>query len=621
MARTAVPDTSPETVAFVERMARVTALEGFPYIGGRIFGLLLVADRELCLDEIAVRLQASKGSVSSDARRLEQRGLLECVRRPGDRRDYYRVADDLFASTMEMRLGRWKAFQGAVREGRVCLRGRSGTVRRRFDELEAAFTALTAAATGALEAWRKRRTARRPASGRDSVRRRVRAAVRVAGSLLLVAAASGRRSLVAQQPTTGADPLSLTLGDAARLAARQSAPADEARARAEAAGERVRLARADLLPVVSGSAFDGQHTSNSAAFGISLPGFDPNGQIIGPVRTPDARLAGAVTLFDLAALRRLGSAGAGARAARSDAAAVAEDAAARAAVAYVVLLRAEALVSARTADSSLAFELLDIARRGAAAGVSVALDVTRAEAQLAEARSDLIGARRDRDQARLVLLRRLNLPLDAAVRLADRIDGPQLPESAPGADSAVARALHARPDVRAADEAGGAARARLSAIRAEFLPSVAVFGDEGMTGPGWGHLLRTYEYGLKVSVPIFDGLRRSARAGEQAALVREAAARAQDARQQAEAEVRGALLDVSSGREQVSAARERLRLADQEYAEARERFRAGVSGNADVVLASSSLNRARTRLVDALANLQTARVALARAQGAVTTLP
>jgi outer membrane protein len=251
----------------------------------------------------------------------------------------------------------------------------------------------------------------------------------------------------------------------------------------------------------------------------------------------------------------------------------------------------------------------------------VALDVTRAEAQLAEARSDLIGARRDRDLARLALLRRVSLPLDAAVQLADRLDGPALAEAVPPPDSAIASALRERPDVRAAAAGSRAAHDRLGAIRAEVLPSVAVFGDEGVTGLNWSHLLRTYQYGLKVSVPVFDGLRRSARAGEQEALVHEAEARERDARQQAEAEVRGGLLDVASGREQVAAVRERLRLADQEYGEARERFRAGVSGNADVVQASSSLNRARTRLVDALANLQTARVTLARARGAVASLP
>jgi outer membrane protein len=427
--------------------------------------------------------------------------------------------------------------------------------------------------------------------------------------------------LSAQQATGAAPALTLTLGEAARLAAQQSAPADQARFRAAAADARIRLARADLLPALSGALFDGKHTLNSASFGISLPGFDANGQVLGPVRTPDFRLSGALTLFDLAALRRVRSAGAGARAVGADAAAVADEAAARAAGAYVTLLRAEALLQARTADSTLASELLGIAQRGAAAGVSVALDVTRAEAQLAEARSDLIGARRDRDLARLTLLRRLGLPLDATVLLADRLDGPALAEAVPTADSAVARALRERPDIRAAGEGDRAAEDRLSAIRAEYLPSVGIFGDQGFAGGPYAHLLRTYSYGIRVSVPIFDGLRRSARATEQTALLREAESRERDLRQQVEAEVRGALLDVASGREQVAAGRERLRLADREYAEARERFRTGVSGNADVVQASSSLNRARTRLVDALVTYQTARVALARAQGTVTLLP
>ena len=619
MARPAPSD--PETDAFVERMARVIAMEGFPHIGGRIFALLLVGDGDLCLDEIAARLAVSKGSISSDARRLEQRGLLECVRKPGDRRDYYRAADDLFASTMEMRLARWKAFHEAVHEGRPCLRGRPATVRRRFDELEAAFAALTAAASQALAAWHKSRRVTRGSSLRAGSRGRGRAIGRIAGTLLLAAALAAPRPLAAQQAAGAAPALTLTLGEAARLAARQSAPADQARFRAAAADARIRLARADLLPGISGVLFDGQHTLNSASFGISLPGYDPNGQVIGPVRTPDFRISGAFTLFDLAAIWRVRSAGAGARAAGADASTAADEAAARAAGAYVALLRAEALLDARTADSALASDLLDIARRGAAAGVSVALDVTRAEAQLAEARSDLIGARRDRDLGRLTLLRRLGLSLDATVLLTDRLDGPALAEAVPAVDSAVANAVRERSDVRAAVEGDRAAGDRLSAIRAEYLPSVGIFGDQGFSGGPYAHLLRTYSYGIRVSVPIFDGLRRSARAGEQTALLREAEARERDLRQQVEAEVRGALLDVASGREQVAAGRERLRLADREYAEARERFRTGVSGNADVVQASSSLNRARTRLVDALVNFQTARVALARAQGAVTILP
>jgi outer membrane protein TolC len=80
------------------------------------------------------------------------------------------------------------------------------------------------------------------------------------------------------------------------------------------------------------------------------------------------------------------------------------------------------------------------------------------------------------------------------------------------------------------------------------------------------------------------------------------------------------MLDIASAREQVDAARERQRLAEQEVEQARDRFRAGVAGNADVITALSSLNGARTGVVDALTAYQSARVSLARAQGTVSQL-
>ena len=55
-------------------------------------------------------------------------------------------------------------------------------------------------------------------------------------------------------------------------------------------------------------------------------------------------------------------------------------------------------------------------------------------------------------------------------------------------------------------------------------------------------------------------------------------------------------------------------------AQARERFRAGVAGNADVVDAALSLNAARSQYIDVLTALQAARVSLARSEGAVTQL-
>ena len=96
-------------------------------------------------------------------------------------------------------------------------------------------------------------------------------------------------------------------------------------------------------------------------------------------------------------------------------------------------------------------------------------------------------------------------------------------------------------------------------------------------------------------------------------MIKEAELRQHDLEQQAQADVRGALLDLAGAREQLDAARERLRFAAQEVSQAKDRFNAGVAGNADVVNASLALTSSRTLVNDAETAYQLARVSLAEA--------
>jgi outer membrane protein len=422
-------------------------------------------------------------------------------------------------------------------------------------------------------------------------------------------------------------PVSLSLGDAARLAAKQNGTAVAARFRAEQADARVTQHRADLLPNVSLSALENGRTLNTATFGIDFPTatgqppvFDPNGELQGPVNTLDTRGHFSQSLFDPAAIARVRSARASATASDLDADAAAEQAASNAAVAYVRAARAEAQLGARVADSTLAEDLLRIARDQLTAGVGVGLDVTRAQSQLATIRAQLIAARNDRGRTRLELLRQLGLPLDTRLTLTDSLAGLWFEDSLPSEEQAIAQALRTRPDLRSVDAQLTAIERQLGAVRSERLPSVSAFGDYGAIGKNGGSMIGTYNWGVQLSLPIFDGLRREGRVEEQSALRGEVDVRRRDLREQASVEVRTALLDLASAREAVAAARERVRLAEQEVAQASERFRAGVAGNADVITAALTLNAARTQYVDALASYQAARVALARAQGSIGTL-
>jgi outer membrane protein len=306
-------------------------------------------------------------------------------------------------------------------------------------------------------------------------------------------------------------------------------------------------------------------------------------------------------------------------AATAEATSAGETAAATAGIAYVRVQRAESQLRSRIADSTLSAELLGIARDLLQAGVGIALDVTRAQSQLAGFRAQLIAARNDRARSRLELLRAIGLPLDTPIEIADSLTAPAA-DDIPNEQAAVDGALRQRADVRAVMQQLDVARRQIAAIRAERLPTLGLFADDGLIGKTAANLLPTYSYGIQLSVPVFDGYRRAGRMQEQAAVAREVEVRERDLRAQIGVEVRGALLDLSSAREQVDAARERVGLAVQEVTQARDRFAAGVAGNADVISASLSLSAARTSLVEAEAAYQAARVSLARAEGTITSL-
>jgi outer membrane protein len=438
-------------------------------------------------------------------------------------------------------------------------------------------------------------------------------------ALFVVAFVARPRPVLAQQDTALAHPLSL--GDAARLAARQSAAAIAARYRSDEAAARVVQSRAALIPTLSANASGNGRSFNTATFGIPFPGFSPTGQVISGVNTMDLRGQASVDLLDFGALGRLKSARTSALAGTADAANAAEQAAAIAAAAYLNTQRADATLAARMADSVLADSLLGIAQEQLHAGVGVALDVTRAESQVAAVRAQLIAARNDRDRARLDLLRSLGLPLDSPIQLADSLSALPISDTLPNEQEAITRALRQRPDLRAAAAQLLAARQTIRATQSERLPTISAFGDEGWIGINPAHLLNTYDWGVQLSLPLFDGFRREGRIEEQQAAANEIDVQLRDLRQQTAIQVRGALLDLASARQQVDAARQHLQLSQQELAQAQDRFRTGVAGNADVITASLDVNSSRTQVVDALTAYQSARVALAQAEGAVTSLP
>lgn len=86
---------------FIERIGVMSQAEGFPRIAGRVLAMLVFDGGRASFGELAEGLGVSRGSISSSVRLLEDREVIRRVAKPGDRQDYFEIAEDAFVSLIE----------------------------------------------------------------------------------------------------------------------------------------------------------------------------------------------------------------------------------------------------------------------------------------------------------------------------------------------------------------------------------------------------------------------------------------------------------------------------------------------------------------------------------------
>jgi predicted transcriptional regulator len=141
---------------FVECMGLLLESERLPRIAGRMFGLLLVSEAAQSLDDLAERLQVSKASTSTNARFLEQMGLIERVAQPGDRRDYYQIDSGAVERMLAMARKRWVAMRDLMAQGADALPPEMGVAAERLRGAEQFHTLLLEHSDELLQQWRTR---------------------------------------------------------------------------------------------------------------------------------------------------------------------------------------------------------------------------------------------------------------------------------------------------------------------------------------------------------------------------------------------------------------------------------------------------------------------------------
>jgi predicted transcriptional regulator len=138
---------------FVDRLGLHAEADGLPRIAGRLFGTLLLSPEPRCLDDLAAELGVSKASVSTDCRRLHERGIVERVARPGDRRDFYQLAPDFFAQIVRQHARRWAAMHELVTSFTAAAPGAPPLVQDRLAYVDSLSTFLRERMDDALRAW------------------------------------------------------------------------------------------------------------------------------------------------------------------------------------------------------------------------------------------------------------------------------------------------------------------------------------------------------------------------------------------------------------------------------------------------------------------------------------
>ena len=141
---------------FISRLGHAAETDGLSPIAGRLFALLLLSEAPRSLDDVADALEVSKASVSTEARRLLERGIIERVRHPGDRRDYYELAPDFFAQTIQSRVAKWRRIQALADGMRETSRNLPSTVRERLASIDEIHAAVIDRVDEALADWRRR---------------------------------------------------------------------------------------------------------------------------------------------------------------------------------------------------------------------------------------------------------------------------------------------------------------------------------------------------------------------------------------------------------------------------------------------------------------------------------
>jgi outer membrane protein TolC len=426
-----------------------------------------------------------------------------------------------------------------------------------------------------------------------------------------IAHAQGAPKQSALPGTAPTGALRLTLDQAVSLALKQNPTAQIAILTAAESVQDRNVARAALLPQASLNVTDSVERINvEALFGKKIPGIP---QHAGPFQIFSAGPEFSAPVFDLTLFRRYQAARETANASKADSLSTREQVILLVVSQYIGTLRAVANVQASESRVELAQALYDQAADLQKEGVGTGIDTLRANVELQNEKQRLLEAEDDRDTSLFGLSRLLNLDPRQNIELGDSLSFFDTPQ--PDVTVSIESALSERQEWKALAERLKAAGLEKKASQYSRLPKVDFTGNWAYEGSSSTTGIPTYTYQAGVSVPLFTGGRIHAEIVKAGLEIQKLQQQEDDLRNQIALDVKTALINLESARNQVQVANLGVQLSTEEVDQARDRFKAGVANNIEVIQAQDSLSRANDNQIAALYRFNQARADFARSTG------
>jgi outer membrane protein len=432
---------------------------------------------------------------------------------------------------------------------------------------------------------------------------------------LTTAESQPQQSPLPAQAPTGV--MRLTLDQAVALALKQNTTAQIAVLTAAQSVQDKKIALSALQPQAQlGVTEQWQRINLAAQFGGTFgttaifPGI-PNH--IGPYSTFSAGPSVDGPIFDITLFRRYQASRNAANASRADSLSTREQVILLVVSQYIGTLRSMADVEASQSRVDLAQALYDQAADLQKEGVGTGIDTLRANVELQNEKQRLLEAQATRETSLFGLSRLLNLDPRQQIELGDSLSFFDTPQ--PEVEASIEEGLAARHEWKALQEQMRAAENQRKAASAERLPSARFSGNWEQFGTEPVSVIPTYTYTGTVSVPLFTGGRIRAETVRAELDIQKLRQQQADLRNQIALDVKTALINLDSARSQVRVANLGVQLSREEVDQARDRFKAGVANNIEVIQAQDSLARANDNQIAALYRFNQARADLARSIG------